>query len=339
MEDPASPTAFPSTYRGKFKSKVNRRKVVPVIEDHDILGEESINLDMEVVNESVLEQSIDNPSMRPSTGNLTKTPLGKTPLGTSLYGKSQLRSSKFVVFEDSNDTPLNDTTRRKLGMMGLQSFRPTTGSSTSGQHRFAWLPQVVQGWLDEELPDERVIRVRLWFIFICCAQILFGAGMVTLVGLDKDRSVMAENLFPSALMVLVGCLGICASFFISEYYARVFFVLEMWLLSNLTLYLFRGMDDEMKSQALCMPVKGSFSQTTQCEYRPATQTKAALSYVSIFCVVLAATLARDFNDAINDAMADSVGVRAAGRGAVYEKMMKEVVGDDRGEQAMRPMTS
>eukprot|EP00760_Papus_ankaliazontas_P036915 PhM_4_TR8407/c2_g1_i1/m.59114 len=155
---------------------------------------------------------------------------------------------------------------------------------------------------ETETPYSRMLRVCRWQKIMSVVQIIFGSVLFVFAGLQEDSDNTFQNIFSGLISVLNGVIGFVAGWKHAEFLARVFFVVQMWLVSNLTLYLFMSIDEGSRKGAACNPSAGSFTtNSNSCGGSQSTlDAKIALATLSIFFCVVSAVISKDMDDAVND---------------------------------------
>ena len=157
----------------------------------------------------------------------------------------------------------------------------------------------------KEGPEARMIRLKSMQTVACFLQALFCLVTFVFAVLASLRLKTGETVFSDIFCGIVGLLsasmGIYSAVKVSEFWARVFFVCQMWTLYILTFYIYLSADDNRRQEALCDPSFASVVSLSGCA-AVRSETQAKVAFAVLLCVVVTgvSSVSLDFNDAIND---------------------------------------
>eukprot|EP00759_Apiculatamorpha_spiralis_P025104 PhF_6_TR28159/c0_g1_i1/m.41713 len=224
--------------------------------------------------------------------------------------EEELEDDYEVVYDDNGNPVPNPTLARSRIYKREQKLK----AAAHHQNTSGGLWHDLKASLD---PDEsayfRVLRVCRWLIYMSTFQVAVSLGMMTIaIYLEASNHENAsfssdffQNFMSSLVAAITGGIGMFAGMRQAEFFARLFFVCQFWLLSNLTFYFFWAVNDVNTLTSLCAPVQGSYSSSvTRCGsiFPPYTAKLTLICFALVFCV-LSTILAKDMDDAVNDFIA------------------------------------
>ncbi|KAJ9466707.1 hypothetical protein DIPPA_18439 [Diplonema papillatum] len=160
-------------------------------------------------------------------------------------------------------------------------------------------------WNGKEGPEACMKRAGVLQVFFSAMQLVFCSVAFVFAGLSSHEDKTGESLFADIFFAILGflsaLLGVYSGAANSEFFARLFFVCQMWMLNSVTLYLYIEFDKEQVQASLCSPSVGSRSDLSACHGRLAVH-RAKVSFAVLTAAVSIATafLSLNLNDAIND---------------------------------------
>jgi hypothetical protein len=165
-----------------------------------------------------------------------------------------------------------------------------------------WLTNIIYG--TENIVD-RVHRLRKVQCVLTTVQ-----GVICLIVLIFGivSSNQGEKQYRSITAGVVGitsaAIGAAGAILRNEFLTRTYFIIQMWVLSTITVHIYVSLEAKTISTNLCTPKQGSFSGSdtiSVCEGRGARDNaKFAFAFLGGIIAIVSAMVALDFNDVLND---------------------------------------
>eukprot|EP00163_Fabomonas_tropica_P018793 TRINITY_DN3317_c0_g1_i2.p1 TRINITY_DN3317_c0_g1~~TRINITY_DN3317_c0_g1_i2.p1 ORF type:complete len:259 (+),score=49.65 TRINITY_DN3317_c0_g1_i2:311-1087(+) len=138
------------------------------------------------------------------------------------------------------------------------------------------------------------------------ASVMLGAGVIILilVSVSPGTKQVSAEICAGIVSVLAGTSGLYAAIKRKEAAQRIYFVLQIWLLSMLTTYFYVALQGVGLQWNLCHPTAnfGSGDDSAACERRlHAERGKVALAIIEFITAIFSSILGLALNDAMNDA--------------------------------------
>ena len=166
---------------------------------------------------------------------------------------------------------------------------------------------------DEEYDDEeededaepRVKKNAFALVMMALLQLGISATMLYLAKRyrhSQDR-YNVRDIFSGSVGLITGCVGIAAGVAKIELLTRMYFVLQLWLLSTSTGYLYFTNRQDISYQRLCDPYMSYTDEISSYECRSemaANHAKLALAASGLLLSLAACLVAFDFEDALDD---------------------------------------
>ncbi|KAJ9456708.1 hypothetical protein DIPPA_33539 [Diplonema papillatum] len=201
-----------------------------------------------------------------------------------------------------------------------------------GQNHYvepSFLTKLMSGDFDKESRARLVGKILLGLVAgeaLLCSVVLVFAFTAAAEG---ER--LFQSVFAASIGLFSSLFGAKAAHARSEFHTRLYFVLQMWLLSVLTAYLFENVTLERGETNKCHPTVADYGDIDGSSCADTVSKARAKLFVAVFGAVLSVVscvVALDHNDALNDLMAHSdVGGNARAQRKHRAKLLAETANE------------
>ena len=147
-------------------------------------------------------------------------------------------------------------------------------------------------------------RVRKILMGLMGIETFLGLAIILFATIGRNQG---ENLFQSLMTGIVclicGCVGVVAAFKSNAVLNRSVFILQMWLISTLSTFVYVSFEDSRQSQSICSTSAGNFATggATTCTGRVGRNySKSAVVILTVLVCIVSSMLSLDFNDILGD---------------------------------------
>ena len=166
--------------------------------------------------------------------------------------------------------------------------------------------------VDQELID-RVRGLAQGQLCFAIVQILFSTAILILTALNKEGNnpVDFRPVLAATVSLFGSFIGLVGALWQLELISRIYFVVQLWMFSTVTTYLYIAQTEESSRSSICNPRAGSFAaadtesaQRFSCSTKLAfAKLKFALGFLSLFNSFITSLISMNYVDAL-DALND-----------------------------------
>eukprot|EP00759_Apiculatamorpha_spiralis_P047477 PhF_6_TR43138/c0_g1_i3/m.66008 len=154
--------------------------------------------------------------------------------------------------------------------------------------------------------DYRVRKLSFAQILLASMQLVMCIIVVTFGAMTKvgNNPLDVRSLFSGCVGLFSSLIGVAGGLKEREIITRVYFVLQLWMLSTVTAYLYVTIDEEDTQHSLCSPSR-TFSSidisNDMCSYYLSMyRAKLSFAAIGLFITLLTCMVSMDYEDALDD---------------------------------------